>query len=93
MLDLSQLDLSQFPDKPEGSDRLVSVIVIDRPDPAGADADMTPLAATTGAYLSAVCDELGTTLDQVHLVTLSVDIENTGMVNGAEFASEPDPEG
>lgn len=98
MLDLSQLDLSQFPDRPEGSDRIVSVIVIDRPDPVGADADVSQtLSDLSAPYLAAVCETLGTTPDQLNLANIFTNTETvvegpSEVVNGADIVAAATPD-
>lgn len=59
-LDLSALDLASIPDLAPGHDRIVSVIVFDRPDPAGADPEAGAASgAASYAYLTEMSAILG----------------------------------
>ena len=71
--------IGSIPDKPMGFDRIVSLIVIDRPDPEGPD-DGAVLNAMGATIVNTICTGYGTTPDNVRIVSDVSDVETTDTV-------------
>lgn len=87
MLDLSALDLATIPERPEGADRIVAVIVVDAPGTS----HLAAVQPASVAFVQQLVDQLGASTEDVHVRSLTVDAELTEQVfayTGTELLGE-----